>query len=178
MCAICEFRIELAIAHPMTLPVAVATRRAIEAGSLPPFEDAAPARAIGRRGENPSVLRALRQRLEASSSPATLSALPDFFVHLIDRGAWTFFGATPSGFDPARRPPPPRFDADDPVDRDAIVVTSESAVRQMLCGVWRFGPARAAELIVIDADPRRDSALASVWAASFPIAAFSRFVCA
>ncbi|MGA2493352.1 MAG: hypothetical protein ABSF67_10420 [Roseiarcus sp.] len=178
MCAICEFRIDLAIAHPMTLSVAVATRTAIEASSLPPFEDAAPSRAIGRRNGNPLVLKALQQRLEASLSPATLSALPDFFVHLIERGAWAFFRATPSGFDPNCRPAPPRFDADDPVDRDTIVVTSEFVLRQMLLGVWRFDPARAGGLIVIDADPWRETALARAWAATFPLEAFSRFVCA
>ena len=35
MCAICDLRIEFSIEHPMTLSVAVATRKAIDAGVLP-----------------------------------------------------------------------------------------------------------------------------------------------
>ena len=43
MCAICELALTFSIEHPMALPVAVATRDAIDAGRLPTLGDKAKA---------------------------------------------------------------------------------------------------------------------------------------
>ena len=102
--------------------------------------------------------------------------LPDFFTLMIESWTWAFFHPTDSGFDPNCRPDPPRVSAHEVFDGDAVIVASETALRQVLVGRLSFEQAEQEGLIVVDADHERRVALTS-WSASFPGRGFSRFVC-
>jgi len=178
MCAICDLRIEFGVDHPMSLSVAVATRRAIDAGLLPPAAgQAGPSGGAQFRLDAIAVLKAVQRRLEDSLSPMELAALPDFFVLLIESRTWAFFHPTAAGFDPNCRPEPPRIAADDARDRDAVIVASAAAMRQLLSGTLPFERALAEELVVVDADDSRQLTLNRAGSAGFPGKGFSRFIC-
>jgi hypothetical protein len=178
MCAICDLRIEFSVDHPMTLNVAVATRRAIDNGTLSPTAAfAEPLDGPALRRDAIDSLKAAQRRLEAALSPPDLLSLPDFFVLMIESRTWAFFHATPFGFDPNCRPDPPRLSADNALERDAAIVASETVLRQVLVGKLSFERAVLEGLIFVDADRHRQTGLVSAWSASFPVMGYSRFVC-
>ena len=123
----------------MTLSVAVATRQAIEAGLV-----AAPGRrggAVGimkQRLKAVAALTAVQKRLEQTLTREAMSALPDFFVLVIESETWGFFRPTLAGFDPNIRPEAPRLTAEDPRERDAVVILSEAAARRISAGELPF----------------------------------------
>jgi hypothetical protein len=136
MCSICDLRIEFSVDHPLSLAVAVETRRAIDAGLLPE-----PADAIddGRlRLKAIDTLKAAQQRLEQTHPPEALLALPDFFVLLIESRTWGFFHPARAGFDPNCRPASPNVASDDGAARDAVLVASELAMNAMVGGACRL----------------------------------------
>ncbi len=178
MCSICDLRIEFSVDHPLSLSVAVSTRGAVDAGVLPEPdfpEDPAMLRANGI-----SALQAAQQRLEWSSRPEELLAIPDFFVLLIESRTWGFFRSTAAGtgFDPNCVPSPPNVSAEDACERDAVIVASEAAIRAMSAGSVPFAQALTEGMVALDADPRRFDAIAGIWRKAYPEAEFSRFVCA
>jgi hypothetical protein len=80
MCAICEFKIEFSIGHPLALTVAVATRKAIEEGRVDPLEvDDGALAAARRRMTAVEALNLLQARIESGHTAADLLALPDFY---------------------------------------------------------------------------------------------------
>jgi hypothetical protein len=178
MCTICDLKIEFSVDHPMSLSVAVATRQAMDDGVLPASDGSAdPLAGMRLRVEAIAALKAMQQRIEGALDPADLLALPDFFALLIESRTWAFFHPTDTGFDPDCRPEPPRITADDALLRDAIIVTAETVMRQILQGALSFQQALADGLIVVDADPERRDALIRCWSAALPVRGFSRFVC-
>lgn len=176
MCSICDLRIEFSVDHPMSLGVAVETRRAIEAGLLPEPRDLID---DGRLRLNAiDTLKAAQQRLEQTLRPEALVELPDFFVLLIERRTWAFFRPTPIGFDPNCQPGPPDVASDDAAARDAVLVASELALREIADGRLPFETALRERVVALDADATRRSALLSAWSGAYPEMGFSRFVCA
>jgi hypothetical protein len=76
MCAICEFKIEFSIGHPLALSVAVATRKAIEAGLVDEIEtDDGALSAARKRGQpmkwalNGAVLRRIAVASTSRAGP-------------------------------------------------------------------------------------------------------------
>jgi len=172
MCTICDLKIEFSIDHPMSLPIAVATRRAIDAGVL-----AAQAGKLSLRLEAINSLKAVQLRVEQSLTLEDFLTLPDFFMLAVESRTWGFFRPTPDGFDPNCRPNPPLLSAEDPSERDSVVVTSETALRQLLAGKISFAAAEEQALIVIDADASRRKKLRSTWNIAYPKTGFSGFFC-
>ncbi|HZZ02287.1 MAG TPA: hypothetical protein VFE81_05105, partial [Paraburkholderia sp.] len=91
MCAICELKIEFNVDHPLALSVAVATRNAIDEGTLPESLLDGALSNVKMRVAAIDALRGLTARLEASKSARELQTLPDFYVLLIEIGTWGFF---------------------------------------------------------------------------------------
>lgn len=153
MCAVCEFRIEFGIGHPLALSVAVATRNAIDAGLVDPIneDDRGVLGAARRRGQAVDALNLLQARIEAGHAADDLLALPDFYVLLIENDTWGFFHATTDGFDPDIVPGMPDVTATDEATRSKVVVTSEAALRAWLAGRFDMSHALDASLFVIDA---------------------------
>jgi hypothetical protein len=175
MCTICDLKIEFSIDHPMSLSVAVATRRAIDAGLLPSQTDKYGG--LQLRRDAIGALKSVQQRVEHTLPPGEFLALPDFFMLAIESRTWGFFHPTPGGFDPNCRPDPPRISAEDITDRDPCIVTSETALRRVLAGELRFSDAERLGLIVVDADDQRRDALRSTWHTAFPDSGYNRFFC-
>jgi len=176
MCSICDLRIDFGVDHPMSLDVAVETRRAVDAGLLPQLADSMD---DGRlRLKAIDTLKAAQQRLEQTLSAEELPSLPDFFVLVIESRTWAFFRSTPTGFDPNCQPAPPNVTSDDKAARDAVIVTSELAMNEIVAGRLPFETALRERIIALDADETRHSALLNAWNGAYPEAGFSRFVCA
>jgi hypothetical protein len=163
--------------HPLTLSVAVATRQAIVAGILPAQPSVPDPLSMRLRLEAIAALRAVQGRFEQSLSRDVLMALPDFFILMIESRTWGFFHPTSTGFDPDCRPDPPRVTAEDVVERDRVIIVSETAVRQFLSGKLRFEDAAGHNLIMIDADREGRKALESMWETAYPKVGLSRFIC-
>jgi hypothetical protein len=179
MCSICDLRIEFSIDHPMSLSVAVETRRAIDSGLLPEIESQDDAlNGMRLRVGAIEVLKTAQVRLEQSLREEELLALPDFFALMIESRTWGFFRPTPTGFDPNCKPEPPNVFADNAADRDAILVASETAMRQLISGKLPFEKGLEERVILLDADPRRREVLVAAWGKAYPKVGFSRFVCA
>jgi hypothetical protein len=124
------------------------------------------------------TMRAAQQRLEWTQRQDELLALPDFFVLLVESRTWGFFHPTPNEFDPNCRPIPPNVLADDIADRDAVLVSSELAMRQVITGHLSFERGLEERIIALDADPSRYDTLLAAWSKAYPRARFGRFVCA
>jgi hypothetical protein len=177
MCTICDLRIEFSVDHPSSLSVAVETRRAIDAGLLPGQQHDSLA-GMRLRVTAIETLRTVQQRLEQTQRPEEFVVLPDFFVLLVESRTWAFFHPTPTGFDPNCRPTPPNTSADDIAERDAVLVSSELAMREIAVGRLSFERALKVGLVILDADTPHHAMLLSAWNRAYPKVGFSRFVCA
>jgi hypothetical protein len=179
MCTICDLRIEFSVDHPMSLSVAVDTRRAIDAGLLPEAESQDD-RLSGMRMRLGAIeaLKTAQIRLEQILREEELLALPDFFALMIESRTWGFFHPTPNGFDPNCRPEPPNVFADNAADRDVTLVASETAMRELVAGKLPFERGLEEGVILLDADPARQDLLLAAWSKAYPKIGFSRFVCA
>ncbi|MFM0649626.1 hypothetical protein PQR14_35365 [Paraburkholderia bryophila] len=153
MCAICDFKIEFDVSHPQALTVAVATREAIEAGTLPERIFEGPLGNAKLRVAAISAMKDLQDRLEAAIPPAELLALPDFYVLLIENGTWGFFHPTANGFDPDIVPDVPNLTAENRAERDRVLIASETAMQEVFSGRLAFSRALSDSLIVLDASP-------------------------
>jgi hypothetical protein len=179
MCSICDLRIEFSIDHPLSLSIAVETRNAIDTGLLPEPDARDGALAGTRLSLNAiETLKAAQKRLEQTQRREELLTLPDFFVLMVESRTWGFFHPTPNGFDPNCSPVPPNLSADDPADRDAVLISSELALRQVVSGFLPFETALEENLVALDADRARRSKLLATWSKAYPKVGFSRFVCA
>jgi hypothetical protein len=180
MCTICDLRIEFATDHPWSLAVAVRTRQAIDQGLLPE-PDKPPDDALAdmrMRLDAIETLQSVQRRLEQTQPLSEFLTLPDFFVLLIEGRTWGFFHPTPTGFDPRCTPGPPNVLPVDPADRDAVLVTSEIAMRRIADGRLPFDKALAEGIVAVDADDMRRGRLLAAWSKAYPVAGFSRLVCA
>jgi hypothetical protein len=162
MCSICELRIDFEVAHPLGLSAAAATRRGIEARLLPE------ASSEWTRRDATGLMQGIRERLERVLAPASLRALPSFFVLLVETRSWAYFSPGEAGFDPTAQRSPPG---------EATLLTTETALAPMLAGRLPFQQALAEGMLVIEACPSDSDALQAAWARSWPVAGFSRLVC-
>ena len=162
MCAICDLKIEFNIGHPLALSVAVATRAAIDSGTLPESLMDGALSNVKMRMAAIDALKGLTARLEASKSASELQALPDFYVLLIEIGTWGFFHATENGFDPDITPEAPDVTSDDQADRDIVFVTSETTLRAVLDGRPSIDTAFAGDLVMLDAGAEHTAQLRAV----------------
>jgi hypothetical protein len=159
----------------MSLSVAVATRRAIDAGLLPN-----PSSKYGDfrlRRDAIAALKSVQRRVEQALPPDEFRGLPDFFMLAIESRTWGFFHATAAGFDTNCRPEPPRLTAEDAAGRDACIVTSETALRRVLAGELPFSEAEQQGLIVIDADDQCRDVLYATWQTVYSGGKFNDFLC-
>ncbi|WP_239482717.1 hypothetical protein [Paraburkholderia sp. C35] len=132
--------------------MAVATRKAIEAGLVEPIDFAQGALSAARnRMSAVEALNLLQARIESTYSEDVLLALPDFYVFLIENDTWAFFHATTAGFDPDIVPEMPDVTTDDPERRSNIVVTSEAGLRAWLKGQVGTHAALQDTLVHVDA---------------------------
>ena len=159
----------------MSLSVAVATRRAVDAGLL--SDHVVRGGGFQLRKNAIAALRSVQDRVEQALPKSEFLALPGFFILEIESRTWGFFRATASGFDPNCRPDPPRVTAEDAADRDPAIVVSERALRQVLMGKLPFGKAEEQGLIIIDADTSRRATLRKAWDFAYPSSGFSGFIC-
>ena len=172
MCSICDLRIEFGTDHPMGLSVAVATRRAIEAGVI------AGASVDWDRERAIPLMHGIQQRLELVLGREGIAALPRFFVLLVETRTWACFQPDASGFDQnARAGPPDAFDDRDAAPHDAMLVAAETALDPILAGKLPFETAERQGLMHVDAPAAAQTALRQAWAAAWPISGYSRFVC-
>lgn len=177
MCTICSLTIEFSVEHPLALAVAMATRQAIEGGSLP----GAAAQDMDMqqsRHHAITLLTGLQQRLEQVLSPSRLMALPTFYVLMIESRTWGYFQPTRSGFDQQANPLPPRLEPDENGTRDAAIVTSQAAAMELVAGKLSFEHALADGLIVVDARDPAAVTISAALEACYPATQFSHFVCA
>lgn len=152
MCAICNFKIDFGVGHPLALTVAVAARQAIEAGLIEPVDAAEGAfSAARRRMSSVDALNLLQARIEGAHSEDALLALPDFYVLLIENDTWGFFHATTNGFDPDIVPEIPDVTATDEEKRSNIVIMSEGGLRAWLDERFNIEQALRESLFMIDA---------------------------
>jgi hypothetical protein len=151
MCAICELKIEFNIGHPQALTVAVATREAMDAGTLPETAVEGALSNMKLRMAAIDALKGLQGRLEAAVPVSELTMLPDFYVLLIEIGTWGFFHATQAGFDPDITPEPPDVTSESQADRDVVFVSSEATMQAILNGTLEVQVAFDNHLIMLDA---------------------------
>jgi hypothetical protein len=145
MCAICNFKIEFSVGHPLAISVAVATRRAIEAGLVDEQAHLSGALSAARaRMSAVEALKMLQTRIETTHDTAALASLPDFYVLLIENDTWGFFHATENGFDPDIVP-------EMPDEQSNVLVMSEAGLRAWLDGRFDCEHALRDTLFIADA---------------------------
>ncbi|SPB14169.1 hypothetical protein NOV72_01418 [Caballeronia novacaledonica] len=154
MCAICNFKVDFGVSHPSALTVAVATRKAIEAGLIEPTDAAEGTLAAARaRMSAVDALNLLQARIEGAHSDDLLLSVPDFYVLLIENDTWGFFHATSEGFDPDIVPEMPDVTAAEEAKRSNILIASEAALRGWLDGRVTIQHALGESLFIVDATP-------------------------
>jgi len=172
MCAICDIRIEFGTEHPMGVAVAVAARRAIDAGVVE-----AAKHGWDRERAIP-LMRGVQQRLELVHGNDGIAALPRFFVLLVETRTWACFQPGPSGFDPtAQAEPPDALGLGDGGHRDAMLVATETVLDPILRGKLDFETAERDGLLHLDAPASSGAPLRRACAAAWPSYGYSRFVC-
>lgn len=131
----------LSVAHPSSLPVAMAIASAVAAGRLQPLPDAPPQLALLRAT---FALRSATAMLDPSAA-----GLPPVAVVLVEAHLWSRTTSGPGG---------PQFAAHvaGPGDGDVVLVTGEMALRALLAGQLSWDAALASGLVVVDgpAEPR------------------------
>lgn len=176
MCTICALTIEFAVEHPQTLAIAVATREAIDTGLLP-GGGVENLDLTQSRHQAVGLLTTMQQRLEQVLPPTRLSALPDFYVLMIESRTWGYFHPTLGGFDTRATPLPPRVDPEANGDRDCMLVLSQAAAQEIAKGELPFVQALAAGMAVIDAPDHLGGIIRRALATAYPASQFSTFVC-
>ncbi|MFL9937098.1 hypothetical protein P0D88_51190 [Paraburkholderia sp. RL18-103-BIB-C] len=166
MCAICNFKIDFGIGHPLALSVAVATRKAIESGLIEPIDAAEGALAAARmRLSSVEALNLLQARIEGVHSEDALLNLPDFYVLLIENDTWGFFHATTNGFDPDIVPEIPDLTTTDEAMRSNVVIASEAGLRAWLNGNFDSEYALRESIFVVDAPSMPNASLVQMLSA-------------
>lgn len=167
MCAICDFKIEFAVGHPAALALAVATRKAIEAGLLRQLDaEDGPLAQARMRMTAVDTLNGLQNRVQEALSVDELLGLPDFYVLLIENETWGFFHATEDGFDPDIVPERPDVLADNVEARSLVIVTSQVAMQAWLDGEISTEQLNTESLLLIDGPAEQRDTLGSMLAAS------------
>ncbi|MFP3647736.1 hypothetical protein [Paraburkholderia sp. SIMBA_054] len=174
MCAICNFKIEFSVGHPLALSVAVASRKAIEAGLIGELDvDDGPLSAARKRISAVDALNLLQAQFEVSLTTGELLALPDFYVLLIEDDTWGFFHPTMDGFDPDIVPEMPDLTTADELKRSNVVVTSQAALRAWLSGAFDIENALRDSVFVIDAPSSHHTSLVQMFVTAGSVAVSS-----
>lgn len=169
MCAICSFKIDFGVGHPLALTVAVATRKAIDSGLVEPIDTTGGALSAARmRMSAVEALNLLQARIEGAHSEDALLALPDFYVLLIENDTWGFFHATTNGFDPDVVPEMPDVTATDEAKRSNVVIMSEAALRAWLDQRFDIELALRESLFMIDTPASPTESLTQMLAIAEP----------
>ncbi|MBN3855062.1 hypothetical protein G3N59_16905 [Paraburkholderia sp. Ac-20340] len=167
MCAICNFKLDFSVGHPLALKIAVAARKAIDAGLIDAVDTTEGALSAARmRLSAIEALNLLQARVETAHGEAALLALPDFYVLLIENDTWGFFHATTVGFDPDIVPEMPDVTATEDALHSNIVITSEAALRAWLDGRFQLARALEDDLFVIDAPQTHAASLTQMLASA------------
>ncbi|MEM5314848.1 hypothetical protein [Paraburkholderia sp. JHI869] len=151
MCAICNFKIEFGIGHPLALCVATATRSAIDSGLLIEDKTEGVLATARQRLAAIETLKVFQDRLETTVAIEELLELPDFYVLLIEGETWGFFHATPEGFDPDIVPDMPDITTEDVEKRSIVLVMANVTLKALLAGSPGLRQAIDDNLVVIDA---------------------------
>jgi hypothetical protein len=145
------------VPHPRSIEVAVAVRRAVKDGMLPPsaLEPIVPGiaglwRATGR-------LHALKGRL---SSIVASFPVVSIAVLLIDSGLWTRFTRVSAGYSS-------QIHAPSAASGDIVVVSDEAAIAELLAGRLSARSAIDRGLIVVDALPAAQERVRDLLIAAF-----------
>lgn len=177
MCTICSLTIEFAVEHPQSLAVAVATRKAIEAGILAHANTGTEIDMARSRHDAVVLLTRMQQRLERVLPISRLMPLPDFYLLMVESRTWGYFHPTFSGFDVNASPSTPRLEADENGVRDSVIVMSQVAGAGIVEGRLPFDHALIEKVAIIDAQKPSDSVLRTAFITAYPAASFSEFVC-
>ncbi|MFM0644593.1 hypothetical protein PQR14_09690 [Paraburkholderia bryophila] len=170
MCAVCEFKIEFGVGHPQALTVAVATRKAIEAGLLQQMDPEEGALAQARlRMKAVDTLNGLQSRIQDALPVDDLLSLPDFYVLLIENETWGFFHATEYGFDPDIVPAPPDVLSENPDARSLVMVIAQVALQAWLDREIDNRQLDAESLLFIDGPSEQRDTLLSMLKAVRPV---------
>jgi len=151
MCAICNFKIEFGVGHPLALSVAAATRVGIESGLLDEDKAGGVLTTARQRLAAIETLQMFQDRLETSVTIDELLDLPDFYVLLIESETWGFFHPTSEGFDPDIVPDIPDTSTEDVERRSVVVVTANVTLLALLAGSVDMQEALLDQLVVVDA---------------------------
>jgi hypothetical protein len=142
----------VAVAHPSSIPVAVAIHAAVREGRLAPLADApAPLALVRANG-------AMRNFATALQSDA--SDLPPVAFVLVEAHLW---GRVVPGAGPASW----QAHADGPASGDVVVVTGEAALAALLDGRLRWDAAIASGLVVVAGPAEARAQVASALARQF-----------
>jgi hypothetical protein len=177
MCAICDFKLEFDIGHPQALTVAVATRAAIDAGTLTPEIFDGPLGDMKLRFAATNTLKTLQRRIEAAISADALMALPDFYILLIESNDWGYFRPTETGFDSECVPDLPNVNATNQAERSIVLITTQATMQTMLGGKLSLRQAFEDRLMILDASEDHATLLDAALNAAIPAEGFSRFIC-
>ena len=177
MCTICSLTVDFNVEHPESLSVAVATRAAIDGGSLPELPVPDGATNMWWRHDAITGLTAIQTRLEQVLSPAWLLALPTFYVLMVESRTWGYFRPTSRGFDTRADPPPPCVTTDGGRQEDAALVLSQTATRQLLPGKLSFDHAKSQGLVAFSGPSFALRSIVKTFELAYPISGFSNFAC-
>lgn len=170
MCAVCEFKIEFGVGHPQALAVAVATRKAIEAGWLREMDLEEGAFAQARlRMTAVETLNGLQSRIQDALPVDELLSLPDFYVLLIENETWGFFHATEDGFDPDIVPGYPDVLSENREARSLVMVIAQVALQGWLDREIETRQLDAHSLLFIDGPSEQRDTLLSMLKAVRPV---------
>lgn len=176
MCTICALTIEFAVEHPQSLVVAVATRQAIETGLLTDC-DTAEMDMVQSRHHATVLMTKIQQRLRDVLPISRLTALPNFFVLMIESRTWAYFHPTLAGFDTLADPAPPTLEPSNDRERDSVIVISQAAAESLVNGQLPFSTALQKGLAIVDAPVSENKSIESALTVAYPVGQFSRFVC-
>jgi hypothetical protein len=140
----------LTVAHPASLPVAMAIAAAVSAGRLEPLPEA----------PGPLALSRANATLRAFAHVVTAEATPPLSLVLVEAHLWARMTGDAGDA---------RFDAHTagPQDADAVVVTGEPVLRALLDGRIAWADAVAAGLVVVEGPPPARERLATLLAHRF-----------
>jgi hypothetical protein len=145
-----SMEVELDGMYPSSLPVAVALRRAADSGVIDAAALEAPGKGTARYSDTVRRLQDLRMTLAASTAAAELPA--SFSLGYVESRLWSRYSQVGGKV---------RADvhAEGPFEGEAVVLTGEPVVRELLAGRLSVDRALADGMIVIDGNESEKTAI-------------------
>jgi hypothetical protein len=142
--------VQLESMYPGSLPVAVALRRAADSGVIDAAALEAPGKGTALYADSVRRLQAFRKTLAASPAAAELPA--SFSLRYVESGLWTRYSRSDGKI---------RVDihTDGPVEGEAVVLTGEPVLTEVLAGRLSVDRALADGIILIDGTEREKTAI-------------------